>query len=237
MLEAPLTEEELTNVVQALAKGKSPGPDGLPAEFFQSYWSFMSDNFTRMVNESLASEGLVSKWGNKRTICITIQRRGPLEVNKLVINHIPQHHLQDFCQSPTTMAPTTISRGNSDQIAFLPLRFILDNILLTHESIQWAKESRQESIFLKLDFSKAYDIVDWAFMFQITEKLGMPNTFIHVIRMLFHDAMVPININNQTTTPFELHRGVRHGCPLAPYLFIITTEALKTTIKTCNGSR
>jgi hypothetical protein len=54
MLEAPLTEEELTNVVQALAKGKSPGPDGLPAEFFQSYWSFMSDNFTRMVNESLA---------------------------------------------------------------------------------------------------------------------------------------------------------------------------------------
>ena len=46
------------------------------------------------------------------------------------------------------------------KLGFLPLKVILDNILLTHGTIQWAKESHQDSIFLKLDFSKAYDRVD-----------------------------------------------------------------------------
>ena len=49
----------------------------------------------------------------------------------------------------------------------------MDNILLTLESIQWAKESHQDSFFLKLHFSEAYDRVDWIFMLKIMEKLGM----------------------------------------------------------------
>ena len=52
-----LTEEELTKAVQVLAKGKKNScPNRLTAEFFQSYWSFMGGDFTRMVNESLARE-------------------------------------------------------------------------------------------------------------------------------------------------------------------------------------
>lgn len=69
-------------------------------------------------------------------------------------------------------------------------------------------------------------------------KLGMPSTFIKMIRMLFHDAIIYFNINNKTTQPFGLHRGVQQGCPLAPYIFIITTNALNITVKyamgTCN---
>lgn len=52
-----------------------------------------------------------------------------------------------------------------------------------------------------------------------------------MIIMLFHDAHVSININNQVTKVFKLHRGVRQGYPLAPYLFIITAKALNATIK------
>jgi mannosylglycoprotein endo-beta-mannosidase len=36
-LALPFTNEEIRNVVSALAKGKSSGPDGFPAEFFQTY--------------------------------------------------------------------------------------------------------------------------------------------------------------------------------------------------------
>ena len=41
----------------------------------------------------------------------------------------------------------------------------LDNILLTQESLKWVEESKHNySIFLNLDFSKAYDRVAWDFM-------------------------------------------------------------------------
>lgn len=69
------------------------------------------------------------------------------------------------------------------------------------------------------------------FKFQVTEKLGMPRFFIHMIALLFQDVVVSININNQVAEPFELHRGVHQGCPLAPYLFIIVAKALNAPIK------
>jgi len=43
-----------------------------------------------------------------------------------------------------------------NQSAFLPIRFLLDNILLTHKTKEWSAHSGQLMIFLKLDFSKAY---------------------------------------------------------------------------------
>ena len=69
---------------------------------------------------------------------------------------------------------------------------ILDNILLIHESFQWVKELCQESIFLELDFNKVYDRVDWAYMFQV---MGNAKLFIKMIRLLFYDATVLLNIN------------------------------------------
>lgn len=49
-------EEELINVVQALAKGKSLGLDGLMDNFCKSYWCFMIAVFTIMVNETLGHD-------------------------------------------------------------------------------------------------------------------------------------------------------------------------------------
>lgn len=54
---------------------------------------------------------------------------------------------------------------------FLPLRFILDNIVLTQETLHWAKVFRQPTVFLKLDFSKAYDKVSWVFLFQAMQRM------------------------------------------------------------------
>ena len=54
-----------------------------------------------------------------------------------------------------------------EQTTFLPLHFILDNIVLTHESLHWAKASKQPTVFLKLDFSKVYGKVSWCFFFHI----------------------------------------------------------------------
>lgn len=58
----------------------------------------------------------------------------------------------------------------------------------------------------------------------------MLNTFINTIRMLFQDMVVFVDINNQVTQHFDLHRGVHKGCPLAPYLFISSVEALSVEV-------
>lgn len=63
-------------------------------------------------------------------------------------------------------------------------------------------------------------------MFQVMEKLGMPTIYIKMVRMLFHDANVSININNQVTNPFELHKVVCQGCLLAPICLLLREKSL-----------
>ena len=61
--------------------------------------------------------------------------------------------------------------------------------------------------------------------------------FMKMIRMSFHDAMVFVNLNNRVTEPFGLHRGVCQGCPLAPYLFILTAESLNAAVNHAMGTQ
>jgi hypothetical protein len=69
------------------------------------------------------------------------------------------------------LLPEVISE---DQSAFLPLRYILEIVLVTHETIQWACKSEQEMVLLKLDFRKAYDTVSHPFLFRVMAALGIP---------------------------------------------------------------
>jgi hypothetical protein len=117
------------------------------------------------------------------------------------------------------------------QSAFLLLRFILDNIFMTHETIAHAKKSRQPLVFLKLDFSKAYDRVDLGFLFQVLERFGFPWEFIHMIRMLFGEANACVSVNGRLTRKFPVRQGVRQDCPLAPYLFLLVGGVLNLSIK------
>ena len=117
-----------------------------------------------------------------------------------------------------------------DQLAFLPLRFILDNLLITQETMAWAEFSNQTLIFLKLDFLKAYDMVEWQCMYKILEKLGFPQVFIKMVSLLFHDALACIKLNGELSPYFPIQRGVRQGCSLAPYLFFIVAEVLNAMV-------
>jgi hypothetical protein len=120
---------------------------------------------------------------------------------------------------------------NPDQSAFLPLRFILDNVLLTQETLEWAEYSNQPLVFLKLDFSKAYDTVDLPFLFGAMAKFGFPAEFIDTTKLLFQDATACVKVNGAHTATFPIERDVRQGCPLAPYLFLIVAEVMNAMVK------
>ena len=49
-LDAPLTLEELEKAVMALQSGKSPGPDGISAEFYKAFWYLIKDRFLLYIN-------------------------------------------------------------------------------------------------------------------------------------------------------------------------------------------
>ena len=118
-----------------------------------------------------------------------------------------------------------------NQSTFLPMRFILDNIFLTQETITHAKQSIQSLLFLKLYFLKACDKVGLKFLFLALQKLGFPELFIEMVQLLFQQAIARILVNDKATIPFPIFQGIRHGCLLAPYLFLIIGEILNYNVR------
>jgi hypothetical protein len=73
-------------------------------------------------------------------------------------------------------------------------------------------------------------MVDWGFLFEAMAAIGIPEEFVNMVRILFQDAAACVKINGSFSESFAIERGVWHGCPLAPYLFLITVEVLNRMV-------
>jgi hypothetical protein len=105
-------------------------------------------------------------------------------------------------------------------------RSILDNVFIAQKALSWAEESNQDLVLLLLDFEKAFDRIEWGFLFTALEKFGFGDTWIRWVKALYKEASSAVKMNGETGLDFQLARSVRQGCPLAPYLFILATDVL-----------
>ena len=49
-LDKQITRQELEQALEKLQKKKTPGPDGIPAEFYQTHWSIFGDLYLNFIN-------------------------------------------------------------------------------------------------------------------------------------------------------------------------------------------
>jgi hypothetical protein len=59
-----------------------------------------------------------------------------------------------------------------NQSAFIKKHFIQDNFMLVQQTSHFLHQQRQPHILFKLDISKAFDSVSWAFLIEVLKKLG-----------------------------------------------------------------
>ena len=118
---------------------------------------------------------------------------------------------------------------SANQSAFIKGRLISDNLLVAHECMHFLKNKRMSSNFdlaLKLDMSKAYDRVEWSFIWFITEKLGFCAKWINWLKECVSTVSFSVVVEGQPIGFFKPNRGIRQGDLLSPYLFLLCAEGL-----------
>ncbi len=95
---------------------------------------------------------------------------------------------------------------DKEQFGFLPVKFILDNVLLVNETINQAWCNNQPLVVPKQNFAKVYDNVNWSFMFDAMATMGMVQEFIKMVKLLFKDAATIVYLNTCITKSRGLRR-------------------------------
>ena len=201
---------------------KTPGSDGLPADFYKVLWNDIADYFLKSINYAYQT-GQMS---------IT-QRRGIVKLIPkkdaepyLIKNWRPMSLLNcDYKTAATAIAnrlkqvlPKLI---DSDQTGFLKGRSIAENIRLIDGIIKYTAEKSIPGLLLFLDFEKAFDTVEWPFLQNTFRHYNFGPEAINWIKLFYHNIESCILNNGWSSNFFKLERGVRQGCPLSPYLYFM----------------
>ncbi len=106
-------------------------------------------------------------------------------------------------------------------------RHISNNIRLIFDILDY---SDQTILIVFLDFCKAFDTIEHGFLLHSLKVFGFGNNFIDIIEMFYNDINSSIILNTGPSKRFAIHRGVRQGCLISPFLFLLVAELLSIQV-------
>ena len=229
--EGILTEKESFEALLSMHNNKSPGSDGLSTEFYKTFWVHIKDLMLDSLNEGYRTGKLSDS--QKHSVLTLLFKKGDKRnldnwrpISLLNIDYkIATRALAKRLQN---VIPELIS---FDQMGFIKKRSASENIRLVQDLLDFCSHENLPSIFLFLDFKKAFDNVDHNFLFEILKRYNFGKSFIQWIKTIYNHADCKVLNNGWLSKTLSISKGVRQGCPLSALLFILVVEILAMKIR------
>ena len=109
--------------------------------------------------------------------------------------------------------------------------FIGENIRLISDILHFTDQQNLEGIALFIDFEKAFDSLEWDFLLKTLDTFQFGHDSKSWVKILYTNITSCTMNNGYASNWFELHRGVRQGCPLSGLLFVLAVEILSIAIR------
>ena len=159
--ESQISLMELTKAVKMLKNSRTPGSDGLPAEFYKMFWNKLGPIYHQTILSSF-SKGFLHE-SSRRGILNLIPK--PNKDSRLLKNlrpitllNVDYKILEKAISNRLQSALDNII--NHDQKGFMPDRRISANIHKVFDIIKATEEQDFSGLILSVDWSKAFDRVE-----------------------------------------------------------------------------
>ena len=106
-----------------------------------------------------------------------------------------------------------------------------ENPLVLRDLIYISNEEDLQTAFIFLDQEKAFDRVNYEFLFKTMKSFGFGPTFIGWIQTIYSNATTQVKLNVFFSDKISLKCGVRQGCPLSALLYVLVIEVLALQLR------
>ena len=237
LCEGMITHAESTNTLKQMKNSTAPGCDGLTTEFLKFFWIKIGYLVTASFNDSF----------NKGELSYT-QRQG---IITLLHKGNNREELKNW--RPITLTNTdykilakvlAVRLGeviqklvSGDQVGYMKNRNIATVIRSIDDVINYINKKGDTRYLLALDYTKAFDSISKPFMLHAFKVFGFGENFQKWISVLTNNGQSSINHGGWISEPFNVHCGIRQGCPFSPLAFILAVElfAIKIRNSSING--
>jgi hypothetical protein len=230
-----INEEELYQALRSMPRGKRAGSDGIPYEFYLQFWQELGADFTAMVQETLQCTTATPLTPTQRVGLIVLIYKGKGSRADHT-NYRPITLLNTDCKAIAKVLANRFGAAlgpvvDATQTAFLPGRWIGDNILCHLEEIDYLQSSQQPGCIVFLDFEKAYDRIDRGWLFKCMQAMGFGAAAIKWARIMLGGTRASALLNGFRSPLFDVHSGFSQGSPLSPILYVIAAQPLASHLR------
>ena len=235
--EGPLSQGECFAALQGMARGRTPGCDGLPMEFYLRFWSVLGADLVLVLNSAFTS-GLMSRSQRRGIITLSFKKGDRLDPRNwrpiTLLNVDYKIASRSISARLLKVLDSLVAR---DQSCCVPGRFIGENVAFIRDVVDFCSLSSTPAALISLDQEKAFDRVDWSFLRSVLISMGFGPSFVKWVDLFYCNSRSSVNVNGYISNSFPLSRGVRQGCPLSPLLYVLVVEVLACNIRANSSIR
>ena len=111
-----------------------------------------------------------------------------------------------------------------NQAGFRKGRSCTDHIATLRIILEQSEEWNSPLIMNFVDYEKAFDSVDRNTLWKLMRHYGIPEKMVNLVKSLYEGTFCQVVHDGQLSDRFEVRTGVRQGCLLSPFLFIMAID-------------